>query len=87
MQVETLYTFKNYLYIVISGFFSQNKVEKICVISWGLLDMRWLIANSALRASLATRARGIIVNYYNGKCIMESEGILIGPFNWLLNLS
>ena len=35
MQVETIYTFKNYLYIVTSGFFSQNKVEKICVISWG----------------------------------------------------
>ena len=35
MQVETIYTFKNYLYIVTSGFFSQNKVEKIFVISWG----------------------------------------------------
>ena len=34
-QVETIYTFKNYLYIVTSGFFSQNKVEKIFVISWG----------------------------------------------------
>ena len=34
MQVETIYTFKNYLYIVTSGFFSQNKGEKICVISW-----------------------------------------------------
>ena len=50
MQVETIYTFKNYLYIVTSSFFSQNKVEKICAISWGvfkkklfhsrLLDMR-----------------------------------------------
>ena len=39
MQVETSYTFKNYLYIVISGFFSQNKVKKICLISL-LLDMR-----------------------------------------------
>ena len=29
MQVEATYTFKNYLYIVTSGFFSQNKVEKI----------------------------------------------------------
>ena len=43
MQVETIYTFKNYLYIATSAFFSQNKVEKICLISWGhLLDMRWL---------------------------------------------
>ena len=33
MQVETVYTLKNYLYIVTSGFFSQNKVEKICLIS------------------------------------------------------
>ena len=39
MQVETGYTFKNYLYIVISGFFSQNKVKKICLLS-RLLDMR-----------------------------------------------
>ena len=39
MQVEASYTFRNYLYIVISGFFSQNKVKKICLIS-GLLDMR-----------------------------------------------
>ena len=37
MQVETIYTctFKNYLYMVTSRFFSQNKVEKICLISWG----------------------------------------------------
>ena len=35
MQVETIYAFKNYLYIVTSGFFSQNKVEKICLISKG----------------------------------------------------
>ena len=35
MQVETTYTFKNYLHIVTSGFFSQNKGEKICLISWG----------------------------------------------------
>ena len=35
MQVETIYTFKNYLYIVTSAFFSQNKVKKICLISWG----------------------------------------------------
>ena len=41
MQVQTSYTFKNYMYIVISGFFSQNKVKKICLIS-RLLDMRWL---------------------------------------------
>ena len=33
MQVETIYTFNNYLYIVTFGFFSQNK--KICIISWG----------------------------------------------------
>ena len=37
MQVETICTFKNYLYIVTSGFFSQNKVEKIGVIYWGLV--------------------------------------------------
>ena len=79
MQVETIYTFKNYLYIVISGFFSQNKVEKICLIPWGpffikqlfhsrLVGYEMIIANSALRASLAvyhlsypTRAREIIV--------------------------
>ena len=35
MQVETIYTFKNYMYIVTSGFLSQNKVEKICLISYG----------------------------------------------------
>ena len=35
VTVETIYTFKNYLYIVTSGFFSRNKVEKICLISWG----------------------------------------------------
>ena len=35
MQFETIYTFKNYLYIVTSGFLSQNKVEKICLISLG----------------------------------------------------
>ena len=81
MQVETIYTFKNYLYIVISGFFSQNKVEKICLIPWGpffikqlfhsrLVGYEMIIANSALRASLAvyhlsypTRAREIIVKY------------------------
>ena len=34
MQVETIYTFKNDMYIVTSGFLSQNKVE-ICLISWG----------------------------------------------------
>ena len=54
MQVETIYTFKNYLYIVTSGFFPQNEVEKICQIiifavflikqlfHSRLLDMRWL---------------------------------------------
>ena len=35
MQVETIYTFKNYLYIAKSDFLSQNKVEKTCLISWG----------------------------------------------------
>ena len=34
MQVKTVYTFKNYLYIVTSGSFSQNKVEKIWLLSW-----------------------------------------------------
>jgi len=38
MQVETIYTLKNYLYIVTSGFSSQNKVEKICLISWGVFN-------------------------------------------------
>ena len=62
MQVETIHTFKNYLYIVTSSFFSQNKVEKICLISWGrfnktiiplaLVGYEMIIANSALRASL-----------------------------------
>ena len=36
MQVETVYIFKNFLYIITSGFLSQNKVEKIFLISWGL---------------------------------------------------
>ena len=63
MQVETIYTFKNYLYIVKSGVLSQNKVEKICSIPWGrfyktiiplaLVGYQMIIANSALRASLA----------------------------------
>ena len=62
MQVETIYTFKNYLYIVTSGFFSQNKVEKICLISWwvfnatiiplAVVGYEMIKANSALRASL-----------------------------------
>ena len=38
MQVETICTLRNYLYIVTSGFFSQNKVEKICLISWGVFN-------------------------------------------------
>ena len=38
IQVETMYTFKKYLYIVTSSFFSQNKVEKICLISWGVFN-------------------------------------------------
>ena len=79
MQVEAIYTFTNYLYIITSGFFSQNKDEKICLISWGrffkkkilplaLVGYEMIIANSALRTSLAiiyypTRARGIIVKY------------------------
>ena len=52
MQVETSYTFKNYLYIVISGFFSQNKVKKICLIS-RLLDWD---DYSQLRATRLVRA-------------------------------
>ena len=35
MQVEAIYTFKNYMYIETSGFFAQIKVEKICLISRG----------------------------------------------------
>ena len=46
MQVETIYTFKNYLYIVKFGFLSQNKVEKIFLISWG----RFLQNNYSTRA-------------------------------------
>jgi len=42
MQVETIYTFKNYLYTVTSGFFVQNKVEKICLISWGAFLIKQL---------------------------------------------
>ena len=64
MQVEIIYTVKNYLYIVKSGFLSQNKVEKICQISWGhffyktiiplaLVEYEMNIASSALSASLA----------------------------------
>ena len=50
-----------YLYIVTSGFFAQNKVEKICLITWGAFNKRIIplvlvgfeiiIAISALRAS------------------------------------
>mgnify|MGYP000541988508 FL=1 len=61
MQVETIYTFKNYLHIVTSGFFSQNKVEKIClgglfyktVIPLAFVGYEMIIAGSVLRASLA----------------------------------
>ena len=58
MQVETIYTFKNYLYIVTSGFLSQNTVEKIFYktnIPLALVGYEKIIANrnSALRASLA----------------------------------
>ena len=35
MQVETIYTFNNYLYIITPGFFLQNEVEEICQISLG----------------------------------------------------
>ena len=62
MRVETVYTFKNYLYIVTSGFLSQDKVEKICLISWwrfynaiiplALVGYEMIIANEALRASV-----------------------------------
>jgi len=34
MQIETTYIFRNYPYIVKSGFLSQSKVEKICLIPW-----------------------------------------------------
>ena len=64
MQVETIYTFKNYPYIATSGFLSQNKVEKICLLYLGgvfnktiiplaLVGYEMTIANLALRASLA----------------------------------
>ena len=63
MQVETIYTFKNYLYVVTSGFFSQNKVEKICLIYFGrfyrtiiplaLVGFEMIIANEARSAELA----------------------------------
>ena len=62
MQIETINTFKNYWFIVTFGFFAQNKVEKICLISWGvfnktiiiplaLFGYEMIIANSALCAS------------------------------------
>ena len=47
MQVETSYTFKNYLCIVISGFFSQNKVKKPNI---AVVGHEMIIANSVLRA-------------------------------------
>ena len=61
MQVETIYTFKIYLHIVTSRFFSQNKVEKIClggvfnktIIPLAFVGYEMIIANSVLRASLA----------------------------------
>ena len=63
MQVETIYIFKNYLCIVTSGLFSQNKAERNCLISGvfnktiiplALVRYEMIIANySALRASLA----------------------------------
>ena len=55
MQVETIYTFKNYLYVVKSDFLSQNKVEKICLISWGHFAIKQLalVDDSMIRASLA----------------------------------
>ena len=34
MQVETIYKFKNYLYIAKSGFLSQNKVFWLSIISY-----------------------------------------------------
>ena len=43
MPVETIYTFKNYLYIVKSGFLSQNKVEKICLILGGVFFYKTII--------------------------------------------
>ena len=55
-MLESIYTFKNYLYIVTSGFFLQNDVEKICKISLGrfynnyiplaLVGYEMIIANS-----------------------------------------
>ena len=36
IQVETIYKLiKLISYISLTGFFSQNKVEKICLTSWG----------------------------------------------------
>ena len=42
MQVDTIYTFKSYLYNVTSGFLLQNKVE-ICLISWGRFFIKQLL--------------------------------------------
>ena len=59
MQVETISTFKNYLYIVTSGFFSQNYsthtiiIPSHTIIPLALVGYEVIIANSALRASLA----------------------------------
>ena len=35
MQVETIYSFKNYLHIAIRFLLTLNKVEEICLLSWG----------------------------------------------------
>ena len=54
MQVETTYTFKNYLYIATSGFFSQNKVEEICLISWGRFFKKTIITQALVGYEMMT---------------------------------
>ena len=70
MQVETIYTFKNYLYIETSSFFSQNKVEKICLVSI---------------ISYPTRARGIIVNNYYWSILFQTSIQIHGEGNGYKN--
>ena len=57
MQVETIYIFKNYLYIATSGFFSQNKDLSNILGACYSTSSRWL------STSHLARAREIVNNY------------------------
>ena len=62
-MLETIYTFKNYLYIVTSGSFHKMKWRRFVKYLWGvfnktiiplaLVGYEMIIENSTLRASLA----------------------------------